>query len=593
MMIGIDLGTTNSLVCVYRNGKTELIPNGLGEYMTRSVVSVLEDGTILTGRAAAERLISHPERTAASFKRFMGTEKTFVLGGRSFLPHELSALILKQLCEDAKNYLGEEIEEAIISVPAYFDDNQRNATKLAAELAGLPVRRLINEPSAAALYHNLHANIQDCRLMLIDFGGGTLDVSIVECFENVIEILAIAGDNHLGGDDIDRAIGEYFCKIHSLTLSELTRSQQAILLRQAEAAKKALSEGTEAPVIRISAKASMDSREDSMEGSMEGRNTLELVLTKSLLRELCEPYLNRMKSVMIRAMNDSRLSPSELDDVILVGGSAKLAVLGDFLEELTGRRPSVSERPDHMVAEGTGICAGIKARREELRDIVMTDVCPFSLGIAVANNAWDQNLHMAVMIQRSSMLPTSRTETFYTLCDDQTRIRLQIFQGEGYYASENLKLGELMLCVPMGKAGQHYVTVCFAYDINGILHVDARSSGGDAQETIIVNPNVQLSEKELSEKVEMLKGLRFIRNGQEEDHLLMARVERLYAELTGPEREQAAQLLSRYQQILENGDRIELMRLRKTAGALIEKWERMLYADPWMLSGSRTEHYEN
>ncbi|MBO5033141.1 MAG: Hsp70 family protein [Lachnospiraceae bacterium] len=565
MMIGIDLGTTNSLVCVYRNGKTELIPNALGEYMTKSAVSVLEDGTILTGTAAKERLISHPDQTAASFKRFMGTEKTYTLGDKTFLPHELSALILKQLYDDAKRYLGEEIDEAVISVPAYFDDNQRNATKLAAQLAGLPVKRLINEPSAAALYHNLHTSVQDCRLMLIDFGGGTLDVSIVECFENVIEIIAIAGDNQLGGDDIDKAIAEHFCKIHSLKLSELSKHHQAALFRQAEAAKKALSEGS-VPVIR-----------------MIMQETYELELNKSLLRALCQPYLNRMKSVIARAVHDSHLSPPELDDIILAGGSAKLAVLGDFLEELTGRRPYVSMRSEYMVAEGTGICAGIKERREELQDIVMTDVCPFSLGIAVANDVRDQNLHMAVLIQRSSMLPTSRTETFYTLYDNQTHIRLQIFQGEGYYASENLKLGELMVRVPRGRAGQHYVKVCFAYDINGILHVDAESSGGDFQDTVIVNPSVQLDEAELLEKVEMLKHLRFIEEGSEEDHLLMAKMERLYEELIGSEREQVAELLAGYQKVLQCRDQIELRKLRKFAKVQTQNWEQMLSADPWQV----------
>lgn len=576
MIIGIDLGTTNSLVCVYKNEKTELIPNGLGKYMTSSAVSILEDGTILTGAAARERLISHPERTAASFKRFMGTEKKFLLGEKTFLAHELSALILKQLYEDAKAYVGEDIEEAIISVPAYFDDNQRNATKLAAELAGLPVKRLINEPSAAALYHNLLSKNQDCRLMLVDFGGGTLDVSIVECFENVIEIVAIAGDNRLGGDDIDRAIAEYFCKVHSLDLSLLPKGQQAVLLCQAEAAKRALSEEGAAPVIR-----------------MVLEQTYELKLTKDLLRELCGPCLNRIKSVITRAVNDSRLSPSELDDIVLVGGSAKLAVLGDFLEELTGRRPVVLTNPEYMVAKGTGVCAGIKERREALRDIVMTDVCPFSLGIAVANDARDQNLHMATLIPRSSMLPTSRSETFYTLSDNQTHIRLQIFQGESYYASENLKLGELMVRVPMGRAGQQYVNVHFAYDINGILHVDAKSSGGDTQDTVIVNPKVQLNEKELREKVDMLKQLRFAAEGSEEDHLLMAKAERLYAELTGPEREQAAALLASYQKVLKGGELIELKKQRKAARALTECWERMLYADPWGLTDLQTNHYEN
>lgn len=563
MIIGIDLGTTNSLACVYRNGHTELIPNSLGEYMTKSAVSVLEDGRILTGSAAKERVLLHPRQTAVSFKRFMGTDQETVLGDRVFLPHELSALILRQLYEDARVYLGQEIEEAVISVPAYFDDNQRNATKLAAQLAGIPVKRLINEPSAAALCYNLGVTYGDSRLMILDFGGGTLDVSVVECFENIIEIIAIAGDNRLGGDDIDRAIAEYFCRVHSLNFETLPAKQQETLLYQAEAAKKALSQ-TEVtgrnfswPRLRLTLE-----------------RTYETELSKELLREICRPYLERIKSVIARAVRDSHLTPDNLDDVVLVGGSARLAVLGDYLEELMGRRPVVAADPDCMVAEGAGICAGIKSRREELRDMVMTDVCPFSLGIAVCNDARDQNPHMATMIARSSMLPVSRSETFYTLSDGQTHIRLRIYQGEGYYASENRQLGELTVRVPAGPAGKYSVFVTFAYDINGILHVDAIGSGGDRRETIIMNSHVQLSEEELREKVEELKKLRFVAGGSEEDHLLMAKAERLYEELLGGEREEAAGILEAYRQAVGEGSPIELKKIRNYARKRLNELER-------------------
>lgn len=564
MMIGIDLGTTNSLVCVYRNNKAELIPNALGEYMTKSAVSVLEDGTILTGAAAKERQIPHPEQTAVSFKRYMGTDRLFHLGSRSFLPQELSALVLKQLHEDARRYLGEEIEEAVISVPAYFDDNQRNATKLAAQLAGLKVRRLINEPSAAALYHNLHAPLQDCRLMVIDFGGGTLDVSIMECFENIMEIIAVAGDNRLGGDDVDMAIAEYFCRSNSLSFDALSAFERASLLRQSEGAKRALSEAA-APVWIC----------------LTGKKEYRMELDKGLLRRLCQPLFERMKKVIIRAVNDSHLSPGELDDIVLVGGSARLAVLGDFLEELMGKRPAAAADPDYMVAKGSGICAGIKSRLEGLRDIVMTDVCPFSLGIATYNDARDRNPHMATLIPRSSMLPASRSDTFYTLHDHQTHIRLEIYQGEGYYASDNRKLGELTVRVPSGLAGKHFVKVNFAYDIDGILHVDAKSSGGDECSRVIVNPRVQLSEEELLQKTQELKRLSFAAEGSEEDHLLMAKAERLFAELTGYGREQAALLLQSYRHVLQYGDRIALMKMRRDARVRVKALEAQLYADPW------------
>lgn len=592
MIIGIDLGTTNSIACVYRNGHTELIPNALGEYMTKSAVSVMEDGTILVGTAAKERLFTHPERTAASFKRWMGTEKAVRIGEENtgaFLPHELSALVLKQLYEDARRYLGEDIEEAVISVPAYFDDNQRNATKLAAQLAGIPVKRLINEPSAAALRYNLNEPGRDCRLMVIDFGGGTLDVSIVECFENIIEIIAIAGDNKLGGDDIDSAIASYFCRVHSLSMDVLSPTQRASLLRQSEAAKKALSslENLKTGSWRMKSGTDGDRAEDLRADCkvpvirLVLDETYELSLDKNLLRQICQPYLNRMKTVIARAVRDSNLLPEELDEAVLVGGSARLAVLGDFLEELMGKRPALAEHPEYMVAEGTGICAGIKSRREELRDMVMTDVCPFSLGIAVCNDARDQNPHMATMIARSSMLPVSRKETFYTLSDLQTSIRLAIYQGEEYYAAENRKLGEMMMRVPADAAGEQFVDVTFAYDINGILHVEARASGGDYRETVIVNPKLQLGEEELQKKVEELRHLPYAAEGNQEDFLYIAKVERIYAELTGARREQAARLLDAYRQVLRQGSLIERQKMRNYAHEQIEVWEAMLNTEPW------------
>ena len=567
MMIGIDLGTTNSLVSVYRNGRVELIPNRLGKDMTGSAVSVLEDGSLLVGDAARERLVAHGDRTAVSFKRFMGTEQIIRLADKTFTPQELSALVLRQLYEDARAYLQEEIEEAVISVPAYFDDNQRNATKLAAELAGLPVKRLINEPSAAALSYSLSAGREDCCLMIVDFGGGTLDVSIVQCFENVIEIIAIAGDNRLGGDDVDRAIAAYFCSQHSLTEGALSTSQRESLLRQAEAAKKALSQEGNAPRIRL---------------SMDGEH--EMVLDKALLRQICQPLLDRIKPVIARAVRDSQLMPAQLDDIVLVGGSAKLAVLADYLQELMGKRPLTAENPERIVAQGAGICAGIKSRREELKDMVMTDVCPFSLGIAVANEAGDRNLHMATMIPRSSMLPASHRDYFYTLSDNQEWIRFQIYQGESYYAEENRKLGELTVRVPADRAGIQYAEVNFAYDINGILHVEAKSSGGDVRETVIVNPKVHLKEEELKQKVEELRQLQFAGEDDQEDLLLMARAERLFIELTGERRKQVGMVLSRLQHTMKNGGLVERKKLRREVTAWLEGIEDWVYDTSWELS---------
>lgn len=562
-IIGIDLGTTNSLACIYRDGRVELIPNELGEYKTSSAVSVLQDGTVLVGAAAKERLVSHPEATAASFKIWMGTQKALTLGTQRFKPEELSAFVLRQLLEDARRYLGEDVEEAVISVPAYFNDDQRCATKLAAQLAGLTVKRLINEPSAAALYHRYSTQSGDSQMMIVDFGGGTLDVSIVDCFENIIEITAIAGDNRLGGDDIDRAIAAHFCKENGLTEERLEPSLRASLYRQAETAKIALSS---APAAAISIQ--------------QGEEQYSLLLTVPLLRQLCEPVFQRVRSVISRAMKD-RERARAIDDVILVGGSAQLPVFGDFLEELFGRRPQVAAKPDEIVALGVGLCAGIKERAEDLQDLVMTDVCPFSLGVATYSYRGDKTPHMAVLIPRSSMLPASHRGTFYTMYDNQRALRFEIYQGEGYFASENLKLGEVEVQVPPGPSGEQSATVTFTYDINGILHVSAQSSGGDYRDKLILNPNLHLSESEREKAMARINEIQLAAQGSQKEQLLLERALRLYEQAMGRRRELAASLITTWKTTMDRGSPIDRERAYGWIREQLDALEAELAADPF------------
>lgn len=600
-IIGIDLGTTNSLACIYRDGKAELIPNELGEYLTGSAVSVLEDGSVLVGAAAKERLISHPESTAASFKIWMGTEKKLALGTRQFKPEELSALVLRQLSEDARRYLGEPVEEAVISVPAYFNDDQRCATKLAAQLAGLTVKRLINEPSAAALYHRYSTQGGDSQMMIVDFGGGTLDVSIVDCFENIIEITAIAGDNRLGGNDIDRAIVEHFCKENGLAEDRLDPSLRASLYRQAEAAKIALSnasasitsrqeEKTQAVLSGVPEAAGSGRQERTGKNDQsdapavtisvrQGEAQYSLVLTNQLLRQLCEPVFQRVRDVIVRVMKD-RDRGARIHDVVLVGGSSQLTVFGDFLEELFGRRPHVAAVPDEIVALGVGLCAGIKERAEDLQDLVMTDVCPFSLGVATFSYAGDRTPHMAVLISRSSMLPASRQERFYTLHNNQNCLRFEIYQGEGYYASENLKLGELAVQVPPGLAGEQSALVTFTYDIDGILHVSAQSSGGDYRDTLILNSSLHLTEEEKAQAMERIHQIRLAAQGSQKEQLLLERGLRLYKQTIGQQREMVAGLIDCWKRLMDQGDLIKRERNYEWIRDRLDWLEAQTEADP-------------
>ncbi|MCI8423100.1 MAG: Hsp70 family protein [Lawsonibacter sp.] len=561
-IIGIDLGTTNSLACVWREGRAELIPNELGEYKTPSAVSLLEDGTVLVGAAAKERLISHPESTAASFKVWMGSAKPTTLGERSFLPEELSAFVLRQLLQDTRRYLNEPVEEAVISVPAYFNDDQRCATKLAAQLAGWTVKRLINEPSAAALYHRQSTGAADGQRMIVDFGGGTLDVSIVECFENIIEITAIAGDNRLGGDDIDRAIVEHFCQENGLSLETLEPSARSALCRQVETAKIALSAAGAAAITL-----------------QQGETQYSLLLTRALLRQLCQPVFQRVRAVISRALKD-RGQIGRIDDVILVGGSAQLTVFGDFLEELFGRRPAVAAKPDEIVALGVGLCAGIKARAEDLQDLVMTDVCPFSLGVATYNNTHDSTPHMAFLISRSSMLPATHQGRFVTLHDNQQALRFEIYQGEGYFASENLKLGELEVQVPPGPAGSQSAQVTFTYDIDGILHVTARSSGGDLRDRLIVNSRLHLTQEEMKRALERIEQIQLAAQGTQQEQFLMEWALRLYKLAVGPQRTALAGLIEWFRAHMGHAGPSQRRKLYAKMEEELRQFEVDIQADP-------------
>lgn len=564
-IIGIDLGTSNTLACVFQDGKAVLIPNKEGGYLTKSAVSVMEDGTIITGRAAKERLLTHPDRTAASYKVFMGTEREICLGQQYFKPEELSAFVLRQIKQDAEEFLQEPVEEAVISVPAYFNDNQRCATKLAAQLAGLKVSRLINEPSAAAVYYRWSDSAaEDGKLMIVDFGGGTLDVSIVDCFDNIIEILCIAGDNHLGGDDIDAAIARYFCEKNHLCREALTPEEGAVLMRQAENAKAALSEsGAEKGLMKLQA----------------GEKEYELSLDREQLAKLCEPVFKRVEKILRRALENKKAAKG-IRRVVLVGGSSKMPVFHDFLEKLMSARPVIAAEPDKIVALGAGVCAGIKERREELQDVVMTDVCPFSLGVATYNSQIDREPHMAVLIPRSSMLPVSHSSRFYTLHDGQEYLKFEFYQGEDYFVAGNLKLGELQVRVPRGTAGSQWAEVVFTYDIDGILHVSVESSGGDKRETVILNPNLHLSEEEMDKAMERINRIRLTTEAHRDQQLFVQALS-LYEELGDDRRAELGRGLEIYCGARDTQDAINMRRAEEYLSELVERFQRELQEDPF------------
>lgn len=364
-IIGIDLGTTNSLAAYWKDGKAELIPQGRMGEMLPSVVGFDEDGSIFVGDIAKERKITHSSDTFSSFKCFMGTEKVYDVMGKIYTPVDFSAMVLTQIKNNAEAYFSEAIEEAIISVPAYFNEQQRSDTKKAAKIAGLKVERLINEPSAAALAYRMKQPEKPQNLLVFDFGGGTLDLSLVECFDNIIEIVAIVGDNHLGGDNIDQAIAGYWCNENKLTYETLSDKAGNIIKKKAEQAKIMLSD---------------DANEVNTKLILDGCE-YEVSLDESKLYELCLPLFRKIKQLFLKILKDSDYHVSDIDDLIMVGGSSKVPVVKKFLQEMLGKEPIVMERPDYSVAYGLGAYAGIRERKEDIKDMVMTDVCPFTLGI--------------------------------------------------------------------------------------------------------------------------------------------------------------------------------------------------------------------
>ncbi len=552
-IIGIDLGTTNSLGAVYRNHKAELIPNRFGSFLTPSVVSVMEDGTVVVGEVAKERLISHPESAAASFKKDMGTDKKYQLGKKSFMPEELSSFIIRSIVEDAKEYLQEEIEEVIVSVPAYFHDKQRVATKKAGALAGVTVHRIINEPSAAALASYMDRN-KEQLFLIFDFGGGTLDVSLVECFDTMVEIISVAGDNRLGGDDFHEIMADRFLKEHGMSKNTVSAKEYAVLLRQAEQCKRKLT-------MEETAKMSL-SREEKIYQSVY---TNQRLLNESAI------LLGKIKNVISRALKDGEVAIQDLDAVVMAGGSSKMPLIQSYLQHLLPDIPVVVSNSDLMIAQGLGLICGVKGRRDEIKDYILTDICPFTLGTNVINEADPGHPYMSPIIERNTVLPCSRTKRFYTAADNQAFLRFEILQGEHVYAEDNLKLSEISVPVPKKKRGEECADVRFTYDINGILMIDIKvvSTGKEVSKVI----SQSMSEKEIEKKTAELKKLKVHPKDVAENVLVLERLRALFEEVPPYMREHIQRFIASFEMLLEKQNPRKIEKYRHYLEQVIPQME--------------------
>lgn len=518
MIVGIDLGTTHSLIGCFAEDGPRLFPNALGELLTPSVVSIGDDGHIIVGEAARDRLISHPDSTVATFKRWMGTSRETWLGQRRFRPEELSALVLRSLIADAEAALGEKVEEAVISVPAYFSDAQRKATRAAGELAGIKVERLINEPTAAALAYGLEERSEGSRFLIFDLGGGTFDVSVLETFEGVVEVHASAGDNYLGGEDFLDVLEKACLADLKLQPDHFSSVERGLLRRRLELLKRALSQQSEQRI-----------------DCLVGEHTIRWEIDQDRFLQLAEPLLQRMRAPLERALRDARLQPEQLSEIVLVGGASRMPLVSRLIARMFGRLPLRHINPDEAIAKGACVASGLKRRNVKLEEIILTDVCPYTLGVEVGQKderGNTQNGLFSPIIQRNSVVPISRESTYYPMADRQKVLSLKVYQGESPLVAKNIKLGQLEVPLnPTLSKADNGVKVRFTYDINGVLQVEATpiQSGTRYELVLEQNPGI-LSEAEIRARLDSLSELKIHPRSKQENIALLARAERLFEE---------------------------------------------------------------
>ncbi|WP_334326963.1 molecular chaperone HscC [Gilliamella apicola] len=540
--IGIDLGTTNSLICVWQDGKPILIPNSIGEVVTPSVISVDDDDSILVGRAALSRLTTHPSRSATAFKRFLGSNKVFELGDKKFTPTELSAMVLKSLKADAEAFLKQEIHDVVISVPAYFNDEQRKQTRFAAELAGLNAVRLINEPTAAAMAYGLHEE-QSGNTLVFDLGGGTFDVTVLEYALPIIEVHASAGDNYLGGEDFTDELVKACLSDWNLKKQDIPVDDYARLLDLAEQLKCKLS-GDELHKLTW----------------FWQDKQWEFSLNENRAKTLWLPLLNRLRSPIEQALNDARLKPNQLEHIVLVGGSSQLGVVRELVTKLFGKLPYRHINPTTIVAQGASVQAACRLRNADIEEVILTDVCPYTLGIE--SSSGNVSGLFAPIIERNTIVPTSKVKTFYTVNPQQKIIGISVYQGESPRVENNVLIDQFEVPVtPMEKT--QGIDVRFSYDLNGLLEIDVVVlETGIKHGKVIDHSPIGLTDKQKQESHERLKSLKIHPRDEMPNRTLLARLERAWAQSLGDERVLIGSYIEAFIEVLDQQNSEEINEMR-------------------------------
>ena len=554
---GIDLGTTNSAVAVWQDGKSQLIGNKQGALLTPSVVGLDDQGNLITGQPALARLSTHPHLTQASFKRFMGTEATLRLGTQTFRAEELSAILLRQLKEDAERWLGQPIVDAVITVPAYFNDVQRRAVKTAGTLAGLNVLRLLNEPTAASLAFGLLEN-REQKYLTFDLGGGTFDVSIIDMFEGVIEVRASSGDVQLGGDDFSEAICQWMLN-QQPELKAALPAVKPLLLEEAGRLKCLLSSVPEAT-------AELYWQE----------KTWRWTMSEEALAHCCQPLIARLQQPVMQALHDARFALHDLDHVLLVGGATRMPLVRHAVARLFGRFPRHDLHPDEAVALGAGVQAGMVMQDAAVEDIILTDVMPFSLGVETVKESYGKQEEgfFLPLIERNTWLPVSKNKILYTVADNQTHVLLKIYQGEGRRITDNVYLGEMNIDIPPRPRGEVALDVRFTYTLDGLLEVTCQHSDSPSAVSMVIEkvPG-QMNAEQIAQSLQKLNDLKRHPRDRQENRELLLHGSRLFAFLLGEERAWIDNVMSVFEQALESQDERRIADVRQKVEEALAQFE--------------------